>query len=500
MEKRKNPCSFNLCQELDWNEKMEKKEKKSASEQLSFEGIIQYALDKKLTLMELQKIKEYLWKEISLDVVEENFSLLFCNLEYVDSILSEEEYAKFLQSARIHFYMELMKNPSLVSAYYELFKIEVLEGEYDEAYRLLNKCQEKIPSKSSDFSLEYRLLNVMTGQNVSIPNRNKNYIQLSEVDYMPLLRNYRLAERALSKKDYQKVIRHLEVCAKLANIKGFKIDFQPVILLAKKAAEMQLNTIKTSVRIALETKRDNNILALRDGGIMSLTSLGSSEVGTRMVLAFQLLNLDKTDIESYFILIDAYIDLKAYTPIPELLEEISKLNPTKEQESMMENYQKLISEKQIEAKQAREISLFLSHIERLMSEGKYEEVISSCAKRYEECALPYFKVKIAVACYHLGFFKEAEENALAYLQEGYIATMEASTLLYKIYMRKKDVKSAIEISLSCYRKCRLKSRGFHLDEWALVQQSEYLSDKDILEQDREKIEHKIKFIESNGAC
>ena len=29
---------------------------------------------------------------------------------------------------------------------------------------------------------------------------------------------------------------------------------------------------------------------------------------------------------------------------------------------------------------------------------------------------------------------------------------------------------------------------------------EYLSDKDILEQDREKIEHKIKFIESNGAC
>ena len=49
MEKRKNPCSFNLCQELDWNEKMEKKEKKSASEQLSFEGIIQYALDKKLT-------------------------------------------------------------------------------------------------------------------------------------------------------------------------------------------------------------------------------------------------------------------------------------------------------------------------------------------------------------------------------------------------------------------------------------------------------------------
>ena len=150
MEKRKNPCSFNLCQELDWNEKMEKKEKKSASEQLSFEGIIQYALDKKLTLMELQKIKEYLWKEISLDVVEENFSLLFCNLEYVDSILSEEEYAKFLQSARIHFYMELMKNPSLVSAYYELFKIEVLEGEYDEAYRLLNKCQEKIPSKSSD--------------------------------------------------------------------------------------------------------------------------------------------------------------------------------------------------------------------------------------------------------------------------------------------------------------------------------------------------------------
>ena len=94
----------------------------------------------------------------------------------------------------------------------------------------------------------------------------------------------------------------------------------------------------------------------------------------------------------------------------------------------------------------------------------------------------------------------SEENALAYLQEGYIATMEASTLLYKIYMRKKDVKSAIEISLSCYRKCRLKSRGFHLDEWALVQQSEYLSDKDILEQDREKIEHKIKFIESNGAC
>ena len=90
MEKRKNPCSFNLCQELDWNEKMEKKEKKSASEQLSFEGIIQYALDKKLTLMELQKIKEYLWKEISLDVVEENFSLLFCNLEYVDSIRSEE--------------------------------------------------------------------------------------------------------------------------------------------------------------------------------------------------------------------------------------------------------------------------------------------------------------------------------------------------------------------------------------------------------------------------
>ncbi len=483
---------------------MEKKETNSISGFFPPNGIIEYVMDKNLTLMELQKIKEHLWQEINLEIKEDHFASLFRNLDFVASILSKEEYTKFLQSARIYFYMELMQNPFLETPYFELFKIEIIDGFYKESYGSLDKCQEKATIPLSNFNLLYKLLDLIVGKDVARPSGNQNYIQSTKVTYMPLLRNYQLAEKEFLKKNYKKMVKHLEVCAKLASLKNIAIDFQPTLILAKKVAEMQLNAIKSSMKLELEMKNSRkNGLSLRDDGIMSLTSLGSNEAGARIVLAYKLLNLDKTDIDSYFFLMDAYIDLKAYTPIPELLEEISQLEPTKEQKSIIENYEKLIYEKTIEANYARDISSLLASIESLQAEGKYEEVISKSIQGYKKFSLPYFKAKVAVACYHLGFFKEAEEYALAYLQEGYIATMEVSTLLYKIYMRNNDLQKAISISLECYQKCRLKSRGIPLDEWTLVQQREYLSDKLSLEQSNTKSDNcsqKFKRVESSGSC
>lgn len=349
----------------------------------------------------------------------------------------------YLQKAKKHFCAALLVDNQEGQANYGLFEAALLEENYSEAYTQLDYYLAKGKGESN-YILVYQLLEELMGHSQRKRNGNENYIFDVKVDYEPMLCNYSLALEALQRKDYQKAIKHISICKSLNDKKGLGIDFSSVLELLNKIFLWHQNSQKK---------------AFKD------TFARTSNVGERVLIAQKLLELDSEDIESNFLYMDAYIDLKAYNPLLECIKRVKDLKISKEQEEMLELYERIIQEITIESLHLKDIYRILDKGQRLRTEGLYSEEIDTYLNALQTIQFPYFYVKLAEAYYEMGNLEKSLEYGNYYLKTGYLYYVPISILFYTIYKKQGDSEKALMQALNCYQKARMKERGISLNDW-----------------------------------
>ena len=335
----------------------------------------------------------------------------------------QADIANHVLSAKMHFYASLTLDATERSAHYGLYRVAVLEGDYEEAIDHLKEYDKE----GYDFSLVYDLLERLYGKPILKPSTKGECLQDAEITYMPILQNYRLAKESLENHVLNRVVRHLEVCDTLARKKNIPVDFSTTLHLSRELFEKSKESQKRELR---------NLYAK------------DSHIGNRMLISQKLLGLDATDVESHFLFMDSYLDLKVYTPLIEECNLISKLPKTKEQEEMLKQYQKLLAEGK-----------------KLESLGQLEEAITHYQYGYQKLGVPYFKLCIARICAKIGDYEQAISFSKDYLQEGYFYFVQAATFLYKTYRQTGNMDMAMHVAIECYKKSRMRERGFSLSQW-----------------------------------
>ena len=367
-----------------------------------------------------------------------------------------QDIQKHLDNAKEHYYNAISLYNSFIIPYYGLFKVAVLEQNYSEAFLQLQAYDMRL-EQDSNFKLIYQMLMILSGQKGYLKDANPNYIQNVKVTYGPILNNYHLAEKSLQNGDYKRVIRHLTVCESLAIKKGIDIDFSTMIQLANTIFFLSKEDQKKTLRAAFSI---------------------STDVGKRMLTDHKLLELDATDFESNFLYMDAYIDLKAYTPLIECIEHLKTLSPTKEEKEFLALYERLVSEIIIESTHLKEIYATLRRGANLQQEALYSEAVACYDTANENIPFPYFQVKKAEAYYAMGNLDKAIECCENYLNSGYLHYVEASILLYRIYRDKGDNSTSLSVAFRCYKKSRMQERGTLLHDWLTRLNNGYNTGKD----------------------
>jgi len=162
---------------------------------------------------------------------------------------------------------------------------------------------------------------------------------------------------------------------------------------------------------------------------------------------------------------DAYIDLKAYNPLLECIKRVKALKISKEQEEMLELYERIIQEVSLESLHLKDIYRTLDKGQKLRSEGLYLEEIDTYLKALQVIHFPYFYVKLAEAYYEMGNLEKSLEYGNYYLEIGYLYYVPISILFYMIYKKQGESEKALMQALDCYKKARMKERGIPLNDW-----------------------------------
>lgn len=367
------------------------------------------------------------------------------NLKEVESLKQGKvpiDSNSYLLEAKQLFYMAITMGNE-VEPHFGLFKLALLEEDYFEAFCQLQVYERKL-DRPSNFQLLYKMLKKILGSKECIESSNNSYIQDSKIDYEPLLNNYRMAETAFNIGDYQRMVRHISVCESLIAKKELPIDLWAVSTLANTIFSLYREKQKSELRLAFAN---------------------SSDVGERMVSVHKLIELDDKDVESFFLLMDAYIDLKAYTPLVECIQKIKALEPSLSEQQSLSLYERLTAEIFMEGLNLKTIHETLVRGSKLQAQALYQEAISHYGNAYEAIKFPYYLIQRAEVYYSMENYEQAICDCNNYMQEGYLHYVEASILLYKCYRKKGDLESSFRVALECYQKARMKERGISFDSW-----------------------------------
>ena len=356
-------------------------------------------------------------------------------------LIQEGSSEVHIEEGKEHFYRALNLQRDATLPHYGLYQLAVLEGDYEEALYRLSQFDR---NDHFNFSLSYALLGDLIGQSYTNNRPVGDYIQNVNIGYLPIRSNYRLATSAFQNQEYDRVVKHLEVCEMLSKTKNIYADFASAVSMAKKVYENHLEEKKQ----ALKTK------FAQDRGI-----------GNRMMTAQQLLRLDTKDAESFFYVMDAYLELKVFTPLINTCEHIHKLSLTKSQEETVALYERIIAEKQIEATHLKDMETYRHQGESFVNSGNIIDAIDIYRGAYQRIGHPIYHLEQAKLYYQSEDYTNARIYIIKYMKEGFVHYQEAATLLYQICYQEGNKEEAMRIAVDCYRKMRMKEKGCALTEW-----------------------------------
>ncbi len=398
------------------------------------------------TIESLERIKDFLLRRIEqLGIHSSRLEELIGKIELKEIRIiqrenGEEPIENHILSAKTHCYAALTLDPKRTAVHYDLFQTAVLEEDYEDALDHLRKYD----TEEYNFSLVYALLEKLLGRKILIPSKDNASLQDANISYLPILQNYRLAGESLEKGTYDRVARHLEVCDTLAQKKHLPVDFSSSLLLAQRVFEKSKESRKQELRRSYAE---------------------NFHVGNRMLISQKLLSLDATDVESHFLFMDSYLDLKVYTPLIEECELLRNLPKTKEQEEMLARYQRLVREKQLEYDFVKELEFLLGAGKQLEDSSQFAEAFAHYKYGYQKTGIPSFYLHMATTCEKMGDHENAIRYAKEYCEKGYFYFVQTCTLMYNIYRQMGNMESAMQVAMECYKKSRMKERGFSLSEW-----------------------------------
>lgn len=434
---------------------MEKKGKVTADASI-MDFLDRLSSNQTVSITELENVRTMLLNSIEKkDYSDEVLMMLATlNLKEVENLKKGNlpvDINSYLLEAKQFFYMAITMGNDVIP-HYGLFKLALLEGDYFEAFCQLQVYEGKLDGPSN-FQLLYKMLKKLLGGKERIAPANNSYIQESKIDYEPLLNNYHMAEAFFDTGNYQKVLKHISICENLIDRKGLSIDFWAVSNLANTIFSLYRENQKSELRLAFAN---------------------SSHVGERMMIVHKLIELDETDAESLFLMMDAYIDLKAYTPLVECIQKIKGLEISLNQQQSLLLYERLTAEIFMESLNLRTIHEVLGKGNSLQNESLYQEAITHYGNAYEAIKFPYYLIQRAEVYYSIENYEQAIHDCNEYMKEGYLHYVEASILLYKCYRKKGDLEESFKVALDCYKKTRMKERGISFDAWMSRLNSSYM--------------------------
>lgn len=426
------------------------------------------------TVKDLDEAEIYLNKCRSLvkGTKESRIDVWFGKLELKRSKLSGNSLDKkvSLENAKNSFFMALNKTQT-PSANYGLFKVFVAEENWVSAKNYLMDFAKSDRKGRYDFTLIYRMLDTCMGMENNYTLTKSSYIFSNKVDYQPLKDNYRLAEESFMNKQYNRCLKHLLICQKLAFIKSITIDFSQSIDLINKIIAMKnikdIDELKASVLLCTNS-------------------------GERIILCRKLLSIAPNEIDLYFLLIDSYIELGVYGCILEILAEVTKYKLSELDLRRVKYYENLAHEQAQYNSKMISIYKSIQVGEEIAANGEMPRAFNHYLAALNKDGHSVFLSKIGDLFYVNGYYKQAEQYYLRYLTIGYENQFDVYVNLYKTYRRLNDPIQAHAIAINAFNGLFLSTKGYTLESW--ISQLEAAYNKDL--NGEEVVDNKLKSLQA----
>lgn len=402
-------------------------------------------IKKNCTLQELKEAENYLNKCRGMASKDEpRIDVWLGKLELKRSKLTNDGLDKkiCLNNAKNSFFMSISKYP-IPSAYYGLFKASISLNDWESAKVALTEYEKSDKKKRYNFRLMHKILDSCLGVSDEYALVRTDYIFGNRVECKPLIENYHLAELAFDEGELNKCLKHLNICNKLAKLRGITIDFMPIIV-----SLVQLISIKNfSIMEELRTK-----------------VLSTENFGERIPLIRSLLTVNK-EAELYFLLIDSYIGVGGYACIPDILEELKQLDLTDLEKKKVLLYENICLEQIGFSRNILIINKQLDSAQMKVNSGDLRGAYSSYVAGLNGSGHSIFLSKLGDLFYSNGYYSKAEEFYLQYLDKGYEHLFNVYVNLYKTYRHLNKVERATLIATEAFNVLLLSTRDYTFKSW-----------------------------------
>ncbi len=316
---------------------------------------------------------------------------------------------KDYKSAKESFFKAKMLNEKKAASYHGLFKINVVENQYQEALENI-QLYEKYSGISCDIYI--CLLHHLLDYN-DFEINEQNTILGQNISYQPLICNYHLLIEKINHHHYLKALKHLDICCKLIQRKNYHIDLSYLEQLLKKVYEKEANKEEVN---ALEKEL-----------------FISSNSGYDYLLLNKLYTLKPNNIELLFSLIEINLVYANYDQSMFYLNEVKKL--TKENKKI-EYYENIIRENIGHDDDIMKYTQLNFEIDNLIATKNYQQALEKCNNYFMKTNNYYFLYKAGTILYKLKKYAEAKTFFMHYIKSGKYTYLKA-TYYYLFYINYK---------------------------------------------------------------
>lgn len=376
-----------------------------------------------------------------------------------------------LSNAKNSFFMSLSKGYS-PSAYSGLFKVAIAEEDWKSALEYLTEYEKSDRKKHYNFNLIHMMLNTCMNLDVISTYDRSDYIFSNKVKYMPLRKNYLLAEEAFNEGKYNVCLKHLSICQKLAIKKSITIDFSIAISLIQKIIAMK------------------NVVIIEE---LKSKLVNSKNSGEKLVLIRKLISLSPEEIDLYFMLMDSYIELGIYSSILDVVTYIPAQKMSEIDKKRLDYYINLAQEQDSYNGKIINVLRDLQAGEASASNGDIYHAYNTYLTGFKTSGNSVFLSKIGDLLYTNGYYRQAELYYTRYLSSGYKHQYEVYINLYKVYRQFNDIERATTIALEAFNNLFLEFKGFTLKSWLDELEMQY--NQEVNKED--SIDVKVKILPSS---
>lgn len=390
-------------------------------------------IKKSKTADDYQQATQYIKELISITEGTDAKAYVFLGKLFLSQYRNREAAKAFKQAITF--------NPISAASYHGLFKIDMINENYESALNNIN-----LYSKYSgiDCSIYVALLNKLIN-NRDITFDNKDNILGQYKLSAPIMINYNLALKYINAEDYHKAIKHINVCQKLLNIKGIIINLSYVedllIKLRNKYFEHDRRTKLKEIKETILTS-DNN--------------------GSRYMLLNEFHDLEPNNINVLILLIEISITFEDYEQAAIYLNKALEFGITLPR---LENYHNIIEEQMLYSEDFLNNARSNQRLDMLLECGKYEQAKELSTKRFEETGNPAYIYSLAYTLYMEGKLEESAQLFIKYITLGNTYLKMSYYCLFFIAYELKNEDLANHYLVATYNLSKFYNINISLEDW-----------------------------------